>query len=464
MATQGDLGTEVPSAPANRGSRLRQWGTKRSRQLLKALRVFLVGLAFFLAVVMIWRGTRLIGLPNVGDPFDVAALLAQQVPDERNAFTLFHQAMTKLYARKSMPPAVMRNAAAITWSTADPKMKEWAEGNREILDLFRQASEQSDASIRFDDQSFLFQGQRLQFRPFVRLALLEASRLEEQGDMEGAWGWYQTVLRMRRHVLRRAALFDRYTTLNYCGDLLKSLTTWASDPRTEVSLLRRALDEVLLSAPRSEWDSHTLQLEYYQAMKELENPMGIIAHGADEDRKYDIAGEQLPPNLALQLYYARRFLSHEPELSRRTLRLTYANWLGHIQDTDSAHRQPVARALFSRWGQKSTVFLYKNNPSASLTAKTMAPEDLAKWLVSASDAQLLLFQWPWPSTTLQERKQHRALLILLAEELYRRERGTAPVTEQALIGPYLKSLPDDGSGDLDDGTAITIEKPSASSR
>ncbi len=47
-----------------------------------------------------------------------------------------------------------------------------------------------------------------------------------------------------------------------------------------------------------------------------------------------------------------------------------------------------------------------------------------------------------------ERANHRALLILLAEELYRREHGTDPPGPEALIGRYLKSLPDavnDGS-------------------
>jgi hypothetical protein len=47
--------------------------------------------------------------------------------------------------------------------------------------------------------------------------------------------------------------------------------------------------------------------------------------------------------------------------------------------------------------------------------------------------------------------------MVLDEEIYLRERGRRPPSEDALVGTYLKSLPDDGSADLDDGTAPTVE-------
>jgi hypothetical protein len=47
--------------------------------------------------------------------------------------------------------------------------------------------------------------------------------------------------------------------------------------------------------------------------------------------------------------------------------------------------------------------------------------------------------------------------MLLAEELYRREHGRSPASVSELVGTYLKSLPDDGSSDLDDGTTPTVD-------
>jgi hypothetical protein len=46
---------------------------------------------------------------------------------------------------------------------------------------------------------------------------------------------------------------------------------------------------------------------------------------------------------------------------------------------------------------------------------------------------------------------------MLATELYRRERGAPPTTEDALVGTYLQSLPDDGTAELADGTTPIVE-------
>jgi hypothetical protein len=46
---------------------------------------------------------------------------------------------------------------------------------------------------------------------------------------------------------------------------------------------------------------------------------------------------------------------------------------------------------------------------------------------------------------------------MLATEIYRRERGAPPPTEDALVGTYLQDLPDDGSAELADGTTAIVE-------
>ena len=48
---------------------------------------------------------------------------------------------------------------------------------------------------------------------------------------------------------------------------------------------------------------------------------------------------------------------------------------------------------------------------------------------------------------LRERANHRALVVLLASELYRRDHGNDPPSDEALVGPYLESLPDDDLGE-----------------
>jgi hypothetical protein len=45
----------------------------------------------------------------------------------------------------------------------------------------------------------------------------------------------------------------------------------------------------------------------------------------------------------------------------------------------------------------------------------------------------------------------------MATEINRRERGALPLSDQALVGNYLKSLPDDGSANLVDETTPIVE-------
>ena len=72
-------------------------------------------------------------------------------------------------------------------------------------------------------------------------------------------------------------------------------------------------------------------------------------------------------------------------------------------------------------------------------------------------------EWHWPPDrvldrrVVPDRKAHRELVIMLATEIYRRERGSLPPSDEALVGTYLKSLPDDGSAEVDDGTTPIVE-------
>jgi hypothetical protein len=165
----------------------------------------------------------------------------------------------------------------------------------------------------------------------------------------------------------------------------------------------------------------------------------------------------LPPNLVWLLYAARRSLLNEPERSRRVLRLVFANWLAHAEGANPSSRRPAVRATFRTDNRDTSLIFYAGAPGAPPGARRLSPQDLASWLVTTRDARLLLSQWLWPAIRISERREHRALVVMLAEELYHRERGSIAPSEQALVGPYLDHLPDDGSDELDDGTAQRVD-------
>jgi hypothetical protein len=86
----------------------------------------------------------------------------------------------------------------------------------------------------------------------------------------------------------------------------------------------------------------------------------------------------------------------------------------------------------------------------------LSPHDIASWLVTTIDAKQFLGYAGGLSVRNQELIGYRQLVVLLAEELYRRERGTPPPSDDALVGTYLQTLPDDGSADAGDGMTPTV--------
>lgn len=458
MSTEPEPETLVVATGMETSTRLRRWAARRAGQLLRVVLASIFVLTCGVVGVLVWRSASLMGLPDVGDPFDLASAGTAGDTDERDAFVLFRRARSILRPMPDLPLSMTVAGPIAGWSKANPKLQRWVESNGEAMELFRRAAAQPDGIAHPVRGESAFLPHQVILTPFVWLALLEGCRLEERGDMAEAWGWYRTLLETRAHLMRRGTGFERLFLESKDPWIRRRIAAWAADPRTGVPDLRRALDDANRTRPRPEWDASSLMVDYVLAMRELDRPDGLLVSGFDDDLSFRIGGEALPPDLAKSVHGARRFVHNEPERSRRVLRLIYANWLAHIEDLADSRRNPAVRAIY-RNGQPTSVVLYASGPTAPPPARALAPPDLAAWLFKAHDAKRLLFECPWPAIGVQERQHHRALLMLLAGELYRRERGGPPPSDEALVGAYLEGLPDDGTADLDDGTTRTIEEP-----
>ena len=142
-------------------------------------------------VLAMWWLNSLNGLPDIGDPFDVAALRAFSIPEDRDAFVYFRRANEKLYFFPLWDPGVDSSATA-AWSEADPKVRAWVEANRPALGLFLQGAGCADGiSRRPGEPPSLRYSQDLGPRYLILMALLEGGRREEDGDMARAWDCYR---------------------------------------------------------------------------------------------------------------------------------------------------------------------------------------------------------------------------------------------------------------------------------
>jgi hypothetical protein len=149
---------------------------------------------------------------------------------------------------------------------------------------------------------------------------------------------------------------------------------------------------------------------------------------------------QLDPDQARAIADAWRVWRREPERSRRVLRLAIANWLAY-EDLPPDRRPPADMTVSGPHD------FYAFGPEAPAQARALSPAALDRWLNSTADAQELINRWDLRAFRLRERAKHRALVILLASELYRRDHKKDPPSDEALVGTYLKELPDDGLGD-----------------
>jgi len=464
MLIQQESPAPAPAAASGTSQKLLQLLRKRLRQLARVTLVLAICLAVAASAFAIWWLTSLNGLPDIGEPFDVAAFRAFSIPDDQNAFAFLRRAHEKLTPIRS-GEGPYPDAPKFSWSTANPASREWAGENREALELFLQGADQPDAAHPAGETTT-----RMAVGPLELVAFLEGSRRQESGDTAGGWDCYRAVLRMITHSRRRGSTQQRYSARRASVGLQRRLTDWATDPRTTTPQLQTALDEVLKNEPNPDWDISAIKYGYLELMREIERPRPLwVQQEIEGEWTFGLGDMALSPTMIEYLEAARRFLWREPERSRRVLRLLCAQYLAHQETHELPPRKPAVWARFSYLTSTNPVTkvafsvpLYPVSPEAPAGARALPPQELARWLVATLDARRRVggYEWPWPPdrvANVADRKAHRELVIMLATELYRRERGSLPSSDEALVGTYLKSLPDDRLPDVNDGTAPIVE-------
>jgi hypothetical protein len=413
------------------------------------------------AVLWVAVGRMMFGLPDVGDPFDVAAFKAERVAPGDNAWVLFDRAM-KAYER---PPSKIESAWRMgrTYAPAkpdDPEVGKWLDANRKALALYLEGCDRPDAMpTRYVEpdgrpfrvsQSFWAQGD------LARLALEEGARRQARGDTEGAWACYRAVLRQARLIGRRADVSDRSVAGHVRGMALGRVQVWADDPQTTPALLRRALDDVHALEALDPDDGYTVKALYVNAMLGLSGPSSLW--GRFDPSLFAGPSDRLAPVIVnFALHPLRRLHANEPERARRVVRLLAADWLDYFATPPDRRPAPAVRVVIRyRFGAFATD-IFPFGPDAPPAARAVDPQELAEALAASPDARSTLGGWNMLKTIRnKEQSDHAGVLYTLAEALYRRDHnGAPPPSAAALVGRYLKSpLPDDPIPLADDPTPI----------
>ena len=384
-----------------------------------------------------WWTTTLYGLPDVGDPFDVAAFVEKPVPDDENAYTLYREAARRIGEEPN-------DQMTWDWATAGPVEKGWLEQNREPLELWRRGTERPRSlyipSRSINSLTLLPVVQKC--RVFVRLAQLEGSRLEAVGDLEGAWRWHRAIFRASRHVGHHATWIERLVGLQFHRVATRQLTRWSSDPRIRPDLLRKALDAVIADYAMTGPISDNIKVEYLSLIKTYDDP-DLVWQCMLDPNSNGQTGLTARISRDSKVFSITKGLMNEPERSRRVTRLIYANFLAAC-DRPPDRRPPVGATL-SIPGSGGAKLLDLHEPDASFppAAKALSPEKIRQWFDSTIYARNIMNpSFNVTKTADAERLAQANLVIALANRLYESERGHAAAKVEDLVGPYLKALPD----------------------
>ena len=277
------------------------------------------------------------------------------------------------------------------WAKASPEIRRWAEANQEALALYRRGADRPDAL----DAPTRTLGEYDRFQaviPFQRLALLEASRLEDQGDMAGAWGWYRANLRTIHHVSSHGAPYRRMAAQAWHTELRNRLEGWSADPRTTTRELRQALEDVLACEEIAPSESYALKAWYLQTgphfdprnLRPGQMPpawlMSLVSRGGAA-----WLGSVVTPEHIRAISSAWNIWRGEPERSRRVLKLLVANRLAYYDMPPDRRPAPDPNV--------TSCELYPFGPDAPANARVLSPESLGHWLESTVDPSDLVAWW-----------------------------------------------------------------------
>jgi len=384
----------------------------------------LVPLALALAAVatpIVWRSIQLAGLPDVGEPFDVKAFRAETVPDRRNAFVAYREAIARYKPLVGREAEFLRHNSPVRWESATPEVRAWLEENRGALAVFREGAERPDA---LDWTRFEPRGGRAEcaaLRRFFHLTFLEASRLESLGDMDGTRECYRAIFRAIHHFAWCTGTYWDFEGSEWGLPIQRNLISWAAHPRTTPAHLRRAIDDLNACAALDPPEAYLLKREYLARRPvfygENAPPPGWLV----TLQSLSTFGTGTPLLTTDHLRSFANALSAEPERGRRVARLVAANRLAlYALPPDRRPKPDTSIPLCD---------LYPVGPDAPAAARALPIKALGRRLDVEKDLPLLRLMWSGCRSGLP--KYRRFFLAILTSELARLEPPTSPVPPPA---------------------------------
>ena len=363
-------------------------------------------------------------LPDIGDPFDVKEFTSLEVPDEENAYVMYRQAAAKYEeAGPVWPESLHEIGEHLDLSSTSVELRSYFGKQREALKLWRQGADRADAlPIKLSQRTGTNQDfeTTAAIRYLIYFPLIESLRLQDRGEMKRAWSSLRAMLHCSRHTQLNGGLTERALAFGYYGVAVKGIRQWADDERTTLDLLEQALTDVREINDGIPPFSRTIKISFLEDMNSIDEMHEKFRGSIDTPEEFRKHWARRKGQQVDEVEIDAAFLAHEPELSRRVARILYGSWLANV-DTFWNQDRPVTN---------------------SQGKEIMTIDELAKWLGRSVYFRDVIAPYP-PSRGIMERFEQRALLTILALQVYRRKHGEFPDKLNALTGNILEVVPQD---------------------
>lgn len=376
-------------------------------------------------------------VPDIGDPFDVAAFCkSMEVPPGNDALTAYSSA-ARMYRSEQKSHFERPSNGELTtvlregWHKADDTVKDWVATHDASLLQWKQATEldhvwfnsSEDLLWHYEDHYFTSS-----FNYLGSIALLRGRKCEAEKDFAGAFQWY------RAEILAR----DQLWGAAWMADDLSNIVDWAALPEVSAAQLRTALAQLRRDRAARQPASHAIKVEYLRAMNSLRKRDGLAT--AIRYR----SGTQSPMDTKTALFWRFVYwIGGEPERTRRLYQHLVANQLRGVDLPAPTHR-----ALFT----PTSTLIYKDDPAIPLPPHHLSAARIAEAIrmsaissgleSSATGGQLL--RDPISEHFFREARAFPVLFeLVLVLQIHRREHGTFPAQLEDLVPGDIDAVPVD---------------------
>ena len=379
------------------------------------------------------RACFLANVPDLGEPFDVAAFVGDAIPPEENAFTDYRAAQTMrvqliegLRLKGVTEPANHDEVYKQGWEAADAAMRAWVDDHRPALAVWRRGAEKeraldaSPATMTFSTQLAAAQ----ELRSFVRIGLVDQMRCLHEGDVDEAWKLARAGYRSGGHASHRGPLIAGLIGIALHAMSAGGMQRWAEHPAVTADQLRAGLAQVKADFALYESQSNLLRTEYLALRNSLRVPGwmdNLNSFGGDIDA--------IPVRLQLGFFW----MVGEPELTIRLYRHIIANQTREIDQPLAMRRKLVGSGFAMLFDTDPTVARAPGELDATQIDRVVKLSIVSKMILPATKQMDISIQ--------RFLGRQATLEVLFAAQTYRRDKGEFPENLDALVPEYLEAVP-----------------------